>query len=148
MTVTQPVTQLGSATESRAAAVYVPDLVVQKLSMEADYVVAQYKLGTPPEQWMNEPLKEEARTLLMGLPVEKESYQVHDTLFLTMRQEKRVLAPGALRDFFAITRSDGVAAFIQKYGLFKHPGRWEPEIRVSIEDFMRERRHMHSLLRI
>lgn len=136
MTVTIPVT------------VYVPDLVVQRVSIEGDVIVGQFKFGAAPKPWTTEPLKEEARTLLMGLPDTPENKQMYSSLMFAMRQGKRVLGDDALREFLKATRPDAIAAFVQKYGLFKHPGRDEPEIRVSMEDFQRERTNLHALLKV
>jgi len=111
-------------------------------------VVAQFDMGSPPVPWTTETLKEEARDLLLGLKDTPENKQMYSALMFAMRQEKRVLAEDALQEFLSAVRPDSVAAFVQKYGLFKHPGHNESEIKVSIKDFKLERAHLRALLRV
>jgi len=129
--------------------VYVPDVIVRRLSTEGDLVVAEYKMGPPPEQWVTPSLWEESRTLLSGFQtVDAEAQRMYNALMLTMRQQKRVLEGGALTEFFAANRPDTVAAFVQKYGLFKFPTSQPEKIRVSIKDFRNEQKRLRALLRI
>jgi predicted nucleic acid-binding Zn ribbon protein len=129
--------------------VCVPDLVVKRISIEDDLVVAEYEEGRPPEQWFNPDLKEESKVVLEGFPEPNEEYQqMYGGLMLAMRQSKRVLEEDALREFLNVRRADGVGAFVQKYGVFKRPQTGLEKIRVSLKGFMYERIRLHSLLSV
>ena len=85
MTVTHPVT------------VYIPDVAVRRLLTEDDSVIAETVMGSPPEQWNVDALKEESKALLLGFPEPNAEYQqMYSVLMLTMRQPRRVLEPEAL----------------------------------------------------
>jgi hypothetical protein len=129
--------------------VCVPDLMVKRVVTEGDLVVAEYDEGSPPEQWLKDELKDEAKSVLLGFPEPNEEYQqMHSSLMLTMRQPKRVLEQDALHEFFKVRRADGVAAFVQKYGVFKRPKTELEKIRVSVAGFMRENTRLRGLLNI
>ncbi len=107
-------------------------------------------MGKPTESWTNIQLKEEARRLLdeWGRNYNSEEKQrMYDALMLIMRQEKRALPEAALNEFLTTSnRPNDIAAFVQKYGLFKRPDRVEKPLKVSIEDFRKEQRRLRSLL--
>ena len=129
--------------------VCVPDLIVTSVSISDDLVVADCEEGPPPKQWLHEDLKKETADVLWGFSKPTEEYKQLDTaLRLAMRQAKRVLDEEALREFLSVRRRDAVAAFVQKYGVFKHPGSGLEKIRVSIADFARERSRLHSVLKV
>jgi predicted nucleic acid-binding Zn ribbon protein len=130
--------------------VYVPDLVVRRLSTEDDVLVAEYDNGPLPEQSGLPALWDESRIVLSKLEAPNvEAVRMYNTLLITMRQPRRVLDGGALTEFLTAARADSVAAFVHKYGLFRFPGPGErrEQIRVSVTDFRNEQKRLRGLLR-
>jgi hypothetical protein len=130
--------------------VYVPDLVVRRISTEGDVLVAEYDNGPLPEQSASPTLWEESRIVLSKFEAPNaEAVRMYNTLVMTMRQPRRVLDSGALKEFLTAARADSVAAFVHKYGLFRFPERGgsREQIRVSIKDFRHEQKRLRGLLR-
>ena len=130
--------------------VYVPDVIVERISIAGDDILAEQLMGKPTESWTNIQLKEEARRLLdeWGRNYNSEEKQrMYDALMLIMRQEKRALPEAALNEFLTTSnRPNDIAAFVQKYGLFKRPDRVEKPLKVSIEKFRKVGKGLRSLL--
>jgi hypothetical protein len=130
--------------------VYVPDVVVRRLSTEGDVLVAEYDNGPFPEQSESAALWEESRNVLSNFEApDAEAVRMYNTLLITMRQPRRVLDSGALEEFLTAGRADSIAAFVHKYGLFRfpEPGGRREQIRVSIKDFRNEQKRLRGLLR-
>jgi hypothetical protein len=127
--------------------VCVPDLIVTSVSTSGDLIVADCEEGPPPDPWLRENLKKETADVLLGFSEPTEEYkQLYSALMLTMRQAKRVLEEQALGEFLVATRRDAIAAFVQKYGMFKRRDTGPEKIRVSINDFTRERSRLRAIL--